>query len=177
MHSKELVIVAELLEAEGDKMISECKEEMWKKLADGRRFTVLTSSCTYRDRVQLKVCIDGARGKEALMKGQVAVVVISVVFPDDIREVTYQRGGGMGRKHTVAPPRDRRLYCVLDGHLSEASRKALTGIEFPSSLLYWGLCRLHGIRLAEGWLEANPPPGNWSGEYHDHELFFQRFAP
>ena len=68
MHSKELVIVAELLEAEGDKMISECKEEMWKKLADGRRFTVLTSSCTYRDRVQLKVCIDGARGKEALMK-------------------------------------------------------------------------------------------------------------
>ena len=175
LHSKELVTVAELLGAEGDKMMSENKEEMMAMLDDGRRFTVLTSSSTYCDRVHLEVYIDGAHGREELMKGEVACVVLVFVFPDDVREVTYQRGSG--RKHSVAPPRDRRLYCAIDTHLSEASRKALIAVDFPSSLLYWGLCRLHGIRLADNWLEANPPHGNWSGEYHDHEVFFQRCAP
>ncbi len=176
MHSEELVKVAELLGAEGDKMMSEGKEEISMKTDDGRRFTVLSSSSTYYDRVQLKVYIDGAHGREELMKGQVACVVLVFVFPDDVREVTYQRG--QGRKCTVAPPRDGRLYCAIDTHLSEASRKALSNtVDFPSSLLYWGLCRLHGIQLDDNWLEANPPHGNWSGEYHDHEVFFQRCAP
>ena len=39
-----------------------------------------------------QVYIDGAHGKEELMKGQVIVVVLVFVFPDDVREVTYQRG-------------------------------------------------------------------------------------
>ena len=163
MHSEELVTVAEKLEAEGVKFIGECKEELGKKTDDGRMFTVLTSSCTYNGGASASVFIDGGHGKEELMKGQVAVVVIIVVFPDDIREVTYQRGG-RGRKQTVAPPRHRRLYFVLDGHLSEASRKALVGIHIPSSCLYWGLCRLHGIPLDDDWLQLNPPDGKWQGE-------------
>ena len=178
MHSEELVTVAELLGAEGDKMMSECKEELSMKTDDGRRFTVLTSSTTYRGRLTAETYIEAAHGAEELMKGQVAVVVLVFVFSDDVREVEYGgMGGGRATKHTVAPPRDRRLYCVLDGHLSEASREALISIDVPSSLLYWGLCRLHGIPLDDNWLAANPPHANWSGEYHDHEVFFQRFAP
>ena len=164
MHSEELVTVAELVGAEGDKFMSECKEELGKKTDDGRLFTLLTASCTSDGRVKAQVYIDGAHGKEELMKGQVAVVVLVFVFPDDVREVTYQRGGGNGRKYTVAPPRDRKLYCVLDGHLSEASRKALVSKGYPKSFLYWALCRLHGIPLDDNWLEANPPHGNWTGE-------------
>ena len=162
LHCKEHVIVAELLEACSDS-VTECKEEILKELDDGRKVTVLTSSSTYSDRLQLQVYIDGASGREELMKGQVAVVVLCFVFPDDVREVTYQ-GGGRGRKYTVAPPRDRRLYCALDGHLSEASRQALCEIKLPKQLLYWGLCRLHGIQLADNWLETRPPPTNWIGE-------------
>ena len=162
LHSEELVTVAERLEAEGAKFMSECKEELGMKTDDGRRFTVLTSSCTYSGCVQLQVYIDGAHGREELMKGQVACVVLVFVFPDDVREVTYQRGAG--RKYTVAPPRDGRLYCAIDTHLSEASRKALCEIVVPKSLLYWGLCRLHGISLAKDWLQMNPPDGSWSGE-------------
>ena len=162
MHSKELVIVAELLNAEGDKMMSENKEEMMVMLDDGRRFTVLTSSCTYSGGVGAQVYIDGAHGKEELMKGQVACVVLVFVFPGD-EQITYRRGG-LGQKLTVAPPNGGRLYCVLDGHLSEASRKCLVEISFPKSLLYWGLCRLHGILLADDWLETHPPNRDWSGE-------------
>ena len=177
MHSEELVTVAELLDAEGDKMMSENKEEMMVMLDDGRKISVLTSSCTYSGRASAQVYIDGAHGREELMKGQVACVVLVFVFPDDVREVTCQRCPPWGRKYTVAPPRDRKLYCVIDTHLSEASRKCLIQIDFPKSLLYWGLCRLHGIPLDDNWLEANPPMGIWSGEYHDHEVFFQRCAP
>lgn len=161
MHCKEHVIVAELLEACSD-VVSECKEEILKQLDDGRHFTVLTAACTYDGGAKVQVYIDGARGKEELMKGQIACVVISIVFPEDIDEVIYQRGSG--RKHSVAPPRGRRLYCVLDGHLSAASREALISIDIPKCFLFWGLCRLHGIPLAAGWLEANPPRGHWTGE-------------
>ena len=175
LHNKEFGKVAELLEAEGAKFMSECKEELGMKTDDGRMFTVLTASCTYRGRLNAEVFIDGARGPEELMKGQVAVVVLVFVFPDDVREVEYGgMGGGCATKHTVAPPRDRRLYCVLDGHLSEASRKALVSKGYPKSFLYWALCRLHGIPLDDNWLKANPPHANWLGEYHDHEVFFQR---
>ena len=98
------------------------------------------------------------------MKGQVAVVVLVFVFPD-AGHITYQRGGGSyGKKYTVAPPRDGRLYCVLDGHLSEASRKCLISIHFPKNLLYWALCCLNGIPLGDNWLEANPPDGQWKGK-------------
>ena len=163
MHSGELVGVAELLKAEGDKMMSECKEEILFELDDGRKISVLTSSCTYDRRAHLQVYIDGARGREELMKGQVACVVLVLVFPDDVREVTYQRGR-LGRKHTVAPPRDRRLYCVVGGHLSEASREALIQITFPKPILFWALCNLNGIPLADDWLETHPPLANWEGE-------------
>ena len=162
MHCKEHVIVAELLEADSD-CVSECKEEILHELDDGRKVTVLTSSSTYGRRAAAHVLIDGAHGKEALMKGQVACVVLVFVFPDDLREVTYQTGG-FGRKHSVAPPRGRRLYCVLDSHLSEASRNALIEIDFPKPLLHWALCRLHGIRLAKDWLETHPPSEKWEGE-------------
>jgi len=166
LHSEELVTLAELLGAEGAKYMSECKEELGMKTDDGRRFTVLSSSCTYDGKANIKVHIDGpgsgAHGWEELMKGQVACVVLVFVFPGD-EQFAYRRGGA-GKKYTVAPPRDGRLYCVLDGHLSEASRKCLISINFPTSYLYWGLCRLHGISLAGDWLETHPPFGHWTGE-------------
>tara|TARA_B100000459_G_C8557733_1_gene192529 strand:- start:107 stop:637 length:531 start_codon:yes stop_codon:yes gene_type:complete len=164
LHSEELVTLAELLEAEGVKLISECKEEISKKTDDGRRFTVLSSSKTYNGTAGVNVYIDAARGREELMKGQVACVVLVFVFPDNDL-ITYRRGGNhTSRLYSVAPPRGGRLYCVIDTHLSEASRKALIGIDFPKALLYWGLCKANGMELDDNWLEANPPDGTWSGE-------------
>ena len=164
MHSEELVTLAELLEAEGVKLISECKEEISKKTDDGRRFTVLSSSKTYNGTAGVNVYIDAARGREELMKGQVACVVLVFVFPDNDL-ITYRRGGRSNwQTFSVAPPRGGRLYCAVDGYLSEASRKALRLIDFPKPLLYWGLCRANGMELGEDWLDTNMPRGTWQGE-------------
>lgn len=164
LHCKECVGVAELLEAEGCKTISEDKEEMMVQLDDGRKFTVLTSSTTYRDRWTVKTYIDGADEQEELMRGQVACVVFCIVFPDNDL-ITYRRGGRSNwQTFSVAPPRGGRLYCAVDGYLSEASRKALRLIDFPKPLLYWGLCRANGMELGEDWLDTNMPRGTWQGE-------------
>ena len=76
MHSEELVTLAELLEAEGVKLISECKEEISKKTDDGRRFTVLSSSKTYNGTAGVNVYIDAARGRQLVSSSKDSIRVV-----------------------------------------------------------------------------------------------------
>ena len=97
------------------------------------------------------------------MKGQVAVVLLVINFTGTDR-FTYQKNSNARSKvHELSPPRGGKLYLTIDGHSSEALRKALVSINVPKSLLCWALYREHGVKLDDNWLEAHPPPHDWNG--------------
>ena len=159
---------AEVLQALGCKLISECKEEMLFLLPDGRVITICTATCTYdptgEDRAKLKTFIDGAEGPEELMKSQVGAFVFAIDF-SNTENYTYKRQNTSKKTHVIPSPADGWMFCVLGSAISQESREALKrGVDVPKGALAWGLYRLNGRMLHKNWLKDHKPRHDWKGE-------------